>query len=198
MEISLSEVKKEVTGRSGVKVLNSINNRFLFFACPRINQNRRIKDRLVSFETRSLSETILIQGGYLLLLIIEFYLCFIHRTKSIGFFGNQKPGTWKDINLEGITTELNNIYFLFLSHREEFYFVEKWLTLTASLLLFALLCLRFSIGKQGIVEDKETLYSVILSHILNQFLTLLYRDLSPSRSTLGSRGKTKRSYPKIF
>ena len=184
MEISLSEVKKEVTGRSGVKVLNSINNRFLFFACPRINQNRRIKDRLVSFETRSLSETILIQGGYLLLLTIEFYLCFIHRTKSIGFFGNQKPGTWKDTNLEGITTELNNIYFLFLSHREEFYFVEKWLTLTASLLLLALLCLRFSIGKQGIVEDKETLYSIILSHILNQFLTLLYRDLSPSRSTL--------------
>ena len=149
----------------------SIEVQYVTFWIIKWSQDRSLK----TLETE-LKRIEVLNKRYFLTLIFDHYLFFTFRSKSIGFFRNQKSRIYWNTTLKGITVELNYIYFLFLSHREEFDFIKKSVTLTASLLFVCYCCARCTIGKQGIVENKEILFTLL--YILS-ILTLLYWGLSP-------------------
>ena len=131
-------------------------------------------------------------------LIFDHYLFFTFRSKSIGFFRNQKSRIYWNTTLKGITIELNYIYFLFLSHREEFDFIEKLVTLTTSLLFVCYCCARFTIGKLGIVENKEILFTLFTLLYILSILNLLYWGLSPPAVHLVAEVRLKGLTPNFF
>ena len=82
--------------------------------------------------------------------------------------------------------------------REEFDFIKKLVTLTTSLLFVCYCCALFTIGKLGIVENKEILFILLTLLYILSILNLLYWGLSPPAVHLVAEVRLKGLTPKFF